>query len=333
MSSWWSAPTQPHRVKLDNVESLRGKPSGVSMHSVLPGRRPWKPPKNDYPEATRMVHVVCRLGTLWVQIVVLYGYANGHSSFKARTNELLNHACEMVSMLPLPAIYVGDFNADVTTLDMFPRLEREGFVTLQQLHEQLHGCVMPHTCRDATTPDTAILHPQVAQLARKIEVNCDGYFDTHHVVMFDLEVPMEHVPVPRIRFPETWLGFGVTRADLELTMNSPEIPPPMAHDLQTWGQQLETVVDHAIRREAHQQPQLQLPPGLPKQCRGRCQPRKRVQCPMAPLAKSSRQGNFQPDHEPITFRSRTLLKQLRRIESLRRRSLKLGTFEQIWDVT
>lgn len=57
---------------------------------------------------------------------------------------------------------------------------------LCQLHRSMYDCDMPATCLDATSPDNAIMSPQLAQWVTQIQVRKQGYFDTHHVVSFQL---------------------------------------------------------------------------------------------------------------------------------------------------
>eukprot|EP00438_Fugacium_kawagutii_P021653 Skav223781 [mRNA] locus=scaffold575:12207:17571:+ [translate_table: standard] len=318
MHSHWLAPVPPHQWKLDPTTSLRGKAAGVSLHTKSPSRRPWFPADNDWTQQVRLVHVVMQLGPLWIQVMVVYGFSNGQAQARSQTNELVQRALDRTALLPLPLLLVGDFNMDVHALDVFPQLAQQGFVSLQQIFEQQYGYAMPFTCKSATTPDTALVHPIIASRLANIQVDHLAPFDAHHPVYFDVAIPESFVLTPKIRYPDTWLQYGITATDLaQAVQPSDEQEPP--HDLPSWGHRLEQVVHRAMQVEANKSPHLELPPGLPRRCRGRCQPVRRVNCPTVPLSKASRHGSYQPEHEPVTFRTRKLFKQLRRIESLQHR--------------
>eukprot|EP00438_Fugacium_kawagutii_P015206 Skav221105 [mRNA] locus=scaffold693:340472:345676:- [translate_table: standard] len=318
-SSHWSTPMPPHKLKLDDTDSLRGKAGGVSVHTSLPCRAAKTHVALDWVQGTRLLHVVVRLGTLWCQIVVLYGFAANQYSRKASTNELFSKAIELTDSLPIPAVYMGDFNVDMDELLELPQLQDHGYLTVQQLFQEQRGYQMPCTCKDATRPDSAIFHPLLKQRISNIRVDFDGLFDSHHPILFDVEVPEDALFTPRYRFPATWTDFGVTKDDLHRACNTGAAVPSCPQTIQDWGTAVEAVVSAAIAHEHHSKPHLQLPPRLPKRCQGQCQPVKRVLCPTVPLSKSSRHGSYEPSAEPVTFRTRKLLTQLRRVESLMRK--------------
>lgn len=336
MKSLWSPPVEPHKFKINDEASLRGKAMGVSLHSRFPCRQPWRAPLNDWTMQVRVLRTVVQLGVTWVQVIVIYGYSTGHPGWRALTNNLFQYACNLSKQLALPTIYLGDYNLDVHTLQGYEALAEQGYVSLQQLHRQRYGKDMEHTCRGATSPDTAIVHPLIAQWISSIQVLDQGFFDTHCPVIFRLQLPSTLVTIPKIRYPESWLQFGIAKDDLqEVLDHHPELStaPNDLSDLAAWGKNMEAIVHEALLVEHHKNPHFQLPPGLPRRCKGRCRPAKRVRCPLIPLARNSRRGNFEPDSEPVTFQSRRLLKQLRRIESLKHKVRKLVTYDDVWPKT
>eukprot|EP00438_Fugacium_kawagutii_P030274 Skav225204 [mRNA] locus=scaffold1041:59681:80585:- [translate_table: standard] len=268
MSSVWSAPVPPRKFKLDDEASLRGKSCGVSLHSQLPCRAPWIKKQAWIPDS-RLLHAVLRIGTLWIQLVVIYGFASNWPQHKQCTDQLVHDAVSLTELLPLPAMFIGDFNHPVETLSEYDNLRAQGYTSLDQLHEQLHGKPMPCTCKEATLPDNALLHPLIAQLVSAVHVDDEKLFDVHSPVVITFDVPRKLVTVPKIRFPESWLQFGLTDIDLEKAFASmPADSPPK--DFPSWGKKLEQVVD----------------------------------------------GQYHPDNEPLSFCSRKLYTQFRRVESL-----------------
>lgn len=320
-SSLWSSPVQPHKIKLDDTQGLRGKAAGVSLRTVFPCRKPWTI-MSDWTSSVRLLHAVVRLGSLWIQVVVIYGFASDNHHAHSQTNALFQQAIQMTEQLPLPSMILGDYNLDVHLLEKFPLLHEKGFVSLQQLHEQRTGVPFPATCKGATSPDTAILHPVIASRVQSIWVDQDGLFDAHKPVFVDISIPAEQVLTPKIRFPDTWVQFGIQAQDLDHVWNQQYTSAPRAQDLEAWGMKVEAVVDDAMLRETQLHPELQLPKKLPRSCKGRCKPGKITMCPVIPLAKNSRHGNYAPPNEPLSFQTRRMLKQLRRVESLRQRVLK-----------
>eukprot|EP00438_Fugacium_kawagutii_P035675 Skav231660 [mRNA] locus=scaffold823:176737:181197:- [translate_table: standard] len=140
-----------------------------------------------------------------------------------------------------------------------------------------------------------------------------------------MRVPQHLVTVPKYRFPETWIQFGLDQTDLSSACEQ-LVDKTEPSTLQAWGQRVEEVVDVALRRESAKRPELELPCSLPKRCRGRCQPVKLTRRPILPLAKNPRQGSYHPKDEPISFRSRKLFTQYRRVESLCNRLKRVSDF-------
>ena len=72
---------------------------------------------------------------------------------------LVCHSDEKAEAINLPTLFLGDFNMDVSQLDLYPELVSRGYMSLQELHRKMYQCDMPVTCKNATTPDTALVHP------------------------------------------------------------------------------------------------------------------------------------------------------------------------------
>lgn len=102
---------------------FRGKAGGVSVHSQLPSRKNGEAPDNDWVHTTRVLHTVIRLGSLWVQLVVLDWFASNKQSRRASANALLAHALDLTSRLPIPEMFLGDYNLDLSELDELPAFQ------------------------------------------------------------------------------------------------------------------------------------------------------------------------------------------------------------------
>lgn len=89
----------------------------------------------------------------------------------------------------LPAIVLGDFNADVHKLAATSTFAQMGFLRLQQLYTQMYGEATPPTCKEATNPDTAFLAPELASRSVSISVVQEPLFNAHKVVLISLHSP------------------------------------------------------------------------------------------------------------------------------------------------
>ena len=101
----------------------------------------------------RLTHTIIQMGTLHVQVVVIYGVtgsAKGHQDVNA---ELMSTVIQMIQAFQLPSIIMGDFNVDVDTWEPADCLRMQGYLSLQQIHQKLYSKSMPPTCKGVTTPD------------------------------------------------------------------------------------------------------------------------------------------------------------------------------------
>ncbi len=162
--SQWSAPVKPTHDKLTLEPGLRGRAGGTSIHAKFPIRGCFNPLPDDLVATTRVVHTILQLGSLHVQVSTPYGYAASSGGRKEATNHLVSQAIKASKAIPLPSIFVGDFNAKVEDLQSTAELFEQGFVTLQKKYRQLYQDDMPCMCKDVTTPDNAIMHPAIASL-------------------------------------------------------------------------------------------------------------------------------------------------------------------------
>ena len=105
-----------------------------------------------------------------IQLIIIYGLAQSNSGAQEFNDSLLATATQRVQQVNLPAIILGDFNADVYKLPSAHRLAQLGFLHLQQLYSNLYGGNMPPTCKEATNPDTAFISPLLLPRLKAISV-------------------------------------------------------------------------------------------------------------------------------------------------------------------
>ena len=332
LASVWSPPVLPQREKCSNQPSLRGRAGGTSIHTLWPMRPGYSSQVEHDSAPDRLVHAVMQWGGMYVQVVTIYGYAGNATWHKQATNHLFNLAVQKTEAINLPAIFLGDFNMDVQQLDLFNYLASKGYMSLQQLHEHMYGYPMPCTCKNVTTPDTAILPPVLIERLTAIKVDKQGLFDTHDPVIFAIEIPEFQIFHQRIATPKSWVELPVDQTDIaEAAETTCQYSEPT--DLEDWANLVEDTVDTAIRNLNHQNPQLYTLTHLPKHHRGRCRPVKIRQIPLVTPAKKARDGDFNPIMECASYRSKHFVRQIRRLHSLCLRLKRLASQTDIWPRT
>lgn len=266
----WSPPVMPQKIRIDGFPSKRGRVGGVALFSKFPCRRSWDQFQKPWDTSTRLVHSLVQLGHLWIQVFVIYGLAMPNKGAKDFTDDLFHQACEQSKNLPYPAIFIGDFNHDVHSLQDFHELYEHGYRSLQQIYRQKYMCKMPPTCKEATTPDTAIIPPELISFVDSITVVKTGLFDTHDPVIFQLVLPDEQLFRYKIPIPHSWIEFPITKQDLE--DKSQDVNCDQISTLEEWGTVTENVVDAVLVADHLADPSMTVIKSLPKRCKGRCHP-------------------------------------------------------------
>ena len=321
------------REKVTNQPSLRGRAGGTSIHSMWPMRAGLSSQHDPEKAPDRITHAIVQWGGLHVQVLTIYGYTGGNTWHKQATNQLFASAIRKAENINLPVMFAADFNMDVHQLDFYSFLESKGYSFFQRLHENMCDSPMPKTCKNATTPDTAILHPTLIQRLVSIQVDKQGLFDAHDPVILAFDIPQVPRYNTKISTPKTWIDMPVDKSDLE---DAADITCQYANPqtLHEWASLVETTVDHAIKAEHLRKPDMpSIPKGLPRRCRGRCAETKFRQIPLVTPAKKARDGDYNPPLECATFPSKRFVKQIRRLSSLQSRLRSLATVSQIWPRT
>ena len=332
LSTVWSSPVQTQREKVSNQPSLRGRAGGTSIHATWPIREGMS--VHEHSKAPdRLTHAVVQWGGIYVQIITIYGYAGGNAWHKQATNQLFEVALKKAEAINLPVMFTGDFNMDVHQLDLYDYLASKGYASLQCLHERMYDVPMPKTCKNATTPDTAILHPTLIQRLVAIQIDTQKLFDAHEPVILTFDVPQTPLYNTKISTPKSWVDMPIDKKDIEQAAQvTCQFADPQ--DLQQWAALVEATVDLAIKKEFANQPDKPYAiAGLPKRCRGRCTENKFRQIPMVTPARKARHGDYNPPMECATFRSKKYVKQIRRLASLRSRINSLIKAEDILQKT
>ena len=330
-SSIWSPPVSPQKTRLDGQASRRGRVGGVALFSRFPCRRSWDILPKPWDTSTRIVHSLVQLGHLWIQVFVLYGLAMPNKGAKEFTDNLFHQAYEQSKCLPFPTIYIGDFNHDIHTLADYPWLSELGYQSLQQIFKNKYSKDMPCTCKEATTPDTALISPELVPLVESITVIKTGLFDTHDPVIFQIAVPEHQLFRHKILLPHSLSDFPIEKSDLEDILGQNQCHD--ISDMQQWGQKIEHTADAVLKRDHRKNPNIAITQRLPNRCKGRCKPISMKQCPIPGPVKKAWNGHYNPTQETHTIFYKRMVRQLRRITSLKRRVFQLDLYSEIWHRT
>ena len=320
LKSLWSPPVDNQFDRLDGEGSLRGRASGVGVFSKFPCRHALQTIDSDILASARLVHTIQTFGEQQFQVITLYGLASHSPQADQQTDQLLRAALEATDHIRLPTVIAGDFNCDPFSLPCSQLLYDRQLVDLPKHYLRMYGRPMPPTCRETTTPDHALLCPQIASWLREIVVLSDPLFDTHKVVLFSLSIPTQHPCVTRLVLPQSWLEYPIQEHLIAENYYGLHSEPT---DLKQWAKKVETAVDLA-----YQQTQLSsgispsLVKVLPSRAKGRCIPRKPTAINQRTMLPKSRPGDYTPKFEIHRFATLKMVKQLRRLQNLRRRVAK-----------
>eukprot|EP00435_Cladocopium_sp_Y103_P014298 s1780_g3.t1 len=324
--SLWSVPLEDRVARSDGMPSYRGKASGVALFSSQSIRRLQGTIDDYHASTSRLGHFFLEIDRFQLQIVVIYGLAMSGST---RANSLLiNAALAATDHFHLPWIIMGDFNADPASL-VPEDLEDRQVTDLKALHVSLTGFPMPPTCKGITTPDNALFSPESAAWVRNIRVLPAGHFDTHNVVTFQLCIPELAMCNLRLPMPLTWVTLPIDQKFMSQSYDDALLRHGVPQTFQEWGQCIETAVDTAYRssQQANEGLQWSLTKPLPKQCRGRCQPRQPQMASKYLWTKPGRPGDYTPSGEIVRRRTQCRIKQVRRVQALYRRVCQAQKYE------
>ena len=325
MRSCWSVPVPDQFCTLSGAASLRGKAMGVAAFSKQPIRDAISTLPPDVVALSRISHHIVTLGTMQVQLLVVYGFPGTYPDSHGLNSQLLTNALEAIDQISLPAIIAGDFNCDPFELSIASELQIRGFQDLKALHHRIYGTAMAFTCRQATHPDNALICPELAATVRQVVVHEEPLFDTHCPVIFELDIKHQQQFRSGLNLPKSWISLSFddsywirSYSDVRRLHGAPS-------DLPEWGVLVEHAADRVFRatQSQHHDIPAQHTSGLPGAYRGRCQPRQVKSFPIRSLTKLGRPGDFQPQFEVRSFATMKQITQLRRIRSLKRQLCRL----------
>ena len=334
-SCLFSTPVDNQKQRLDGDTSLRGQAAGTAVIARIPMRayRHEEPLTPIF--QTRIQFVFLQLGATTVLLCVLYGFQQNQLKSKENTDKLLQEAEKIILSHPGPSILLGDFNHDLENLDSWKNLQEAGFWSSKEIYQTLYQTKMPPTYLDASTRDLGIFSPELIPLIHHIKIDKMASFPGHHPVIFDLSLPAGGITKNIWKPPKSWIELGVNQAILEEVYHDMEdinVTGDFEWDLRQWSRKAEKAVDISLAKQHAFDPR-QPHSYLPKEYQGRCQPIKCKEQRFRSFVPKARQGDFEPKGEVRSIQGSQLLRQVRRLESIRHRMERMQSYDVIWEKT
>ena len=335
-ASLWAPPVPPHAATIHESAAFRGAATGVSIHAKWPLR----PSRIDMPaeiDPLRFISGIVEIGIFKMHIITLYGYPKPQRDAHIKTDKLIAAAARAADEVGLPTIIIGDFNHPPEKIPAVRSLKQIGYLTTADLYQQLYNQEMPKTCREATCNDQAILHPDLIPYISQIRVDKDKLFGDHDPVELLLKIPEVRPCKQILRTPKTWTQYEPEKFRVEdnfisfakehsLPLESPDqtLTPDA---LKLWAMGVEASVKKAIYDQHLYDPDRYPQPLLPKECLGRANDIKIKKIPFKVPIKTACAGQYTPATEATTFRIKMKTRQVRRLQSLRHRIVKVANYD------
>ena len=330
MAFAWGSPVPSHWRENAPGPSLRGYAAGVAVASLFPLRLPFAAAAGVGYAAHRLVVSHIRIGPLHARVLAVYGWPANHTGAAAKNDALFHEAACLAAESPMPTLIAGDFNTDVTQLQCWPELRRQGYAELFDLAQRRFGKQLPATCRGSTRHDSALLPPLFQQMLMSAAVDTDCHlFDSHAPVLLTFSMP-QHNPCKQLwRKPASWMEFSPSAPDMEnhysnmrgaveASIDSCASRDELDAAFLCWASTVEEAVSQAIDC-GHKRDPIKNPASfLPKRARGRCTYRFVKAQPLHVALPAGRQGDYNPPDEALSMRSRLKVKQVRRLQAFLR---------------
>ena len=321
-NSVWSTDNEPLDV---NRGVLRGRAAGTCILSSIPMRASHHHLMQDVKLLRRYSEAVIQLTpNTTLLIISLYGPANGRSLVNpdAVLHTLAAVAFERAASFQGPAIIAGDLNVNLDEVPHWQSMESRGWKDLHvesalkwdhpleatcknQRHSFLLGnaFVVPalHQCRVKETFDFA-MHPTL--------------FAEFHLPFFNQCIPFWSLPksTDGLLFDEDLLTeranlkFEATATDIQDALRSRDTEAAFRHFVNAF----EFVYSGAVVNSIGEQVKF------PRACLGRIKSLPFVKKPLSPpVCRNGRSGDIQPLELQVSVELRRLLKQVRRLQSLK----------------
>ena len=313
MAFAWGSPVPSHWRENAPGPSLRGYAAGVAVASLFPLRLPFAAAAGVGYAAHRLVVSHIRIGPLHARVLAVYGWPANHTGATAKNDALFHEAACLAAESPMPTLIAGDFNTDVTQLQCWPELRRQGYAELFDLAQRRFGKQLPATCRGSTRHDSALLPPLFQHMLTNAAVDTECHlFDSHAPVLLTFSMP-QHNPCKQLwRKPASWMDFSPSapemenhyssmRGAVEASITSCASRDELDAAFLCWASTVEEAVSQAICCGHKRDPVKNPASSLPKRARGRCTYRFVKAQPLHVALPAGRHGDYNLPTRPFQY--------------------------------
>ena len=153
-----SAPVKRRHFKRGTISEIRGESSGVWMASKVHCRGIDLPWPDDIATTCRSCDAILYTPNGLVYMACLYVYHQGFQDASPKTDRILEAIFERSRLLRLPAIVVGDFNADLESLPVWTCMCERGWADAALAHQQQTGHAPAPTYKEVSRIDFIIMN-------------------------------------------------------------------------------------------------------------------------------------------------------------------------------
>ena len=329
LSSRWSIPVSSYSSSSAN---MRGVAGGTAILSPFPVRDSCETKPEDIQVSNRICEThVQFMPNRFMYVASLYGPTD-HFKYGdpiQLLNRLFGYAAQKACRFVGPAVIMGDLNAPLSRLDLWPALQAQGWVDAGEMSALLNGHPLEMTYFEDSRHTFILVNPILRKALIQCRTTAHHLFAGHPVLdaIFDIENII--TPVQVWRLPKSFDSF----------LHDPEIADRCASQfaLQQQQQILEslesndvdrlskiwtsiaekTLVDSAVTTDGHKQ---YVKPGhLGRAHRNLFKTTQEN----VPLCKKARTGDYQPLMDQCAVELRRCSKQLHRLQSLSRQLIGL----------
>lgn len=311
-----------------NAGVFRGKAAGTVALSRCPMKTFPVPLPEDIQSTCRMVDAIVQLGQgVELYVSAIYGppvcnqvYANGEAIFQA----LLQCTWERATRFGGLAVITGDFNRCLGEVGAWSRMQMQGWVDSAELAFALHGTPMQPTCRDSTRKTFVLLNRAMLPSFLACATTDHWLFDSHPVLetIVDVDVLLEPKRIwslPRSTDDIVFDSQCLEHVGTEVCATREEMFTAAIHGRapDEAFRQFSLAFDEIFSRSAVTVDGYSTE--VPIACRGKgLRPISKIVPPTIPMVSPSRTDEFAPDAVGLGVQLRRQVRQVRRIQSLRR---------------
>ena len=153
-----SRPVKRRHFKRGTVSEVRGESAGVWISSrvhVRPIELPWP---DDIADLCRACDGIIYTPDGLFYLACLYGFHQGYVDASPKTDRILEAIYQRSQLLKLPAIIVGDFNASLDALPVWPHMCEKGWCDAALSHQYRTGQQPAPTYKEVSRIDFIVMN-------------------------------------------------------------------------------------------------------------------------------------------------------------------------------